>query len=66
MSTESAAQAIAKASKAAFEASQLVSSEDRIKALYEIRDQLDAAKDQILEANKKDLAVSFTYINGRL
>ncbi|KAI0741372.1 gamma-glutamyl phosphate reductase [Daedaleopsis nitida] len=55
MSTENSAESIAKASKAAFEASQLIPSAERIKALQEIRNELEAAKDAILAANRTDL-----------
>ena len=56
------AEHIARAAKAAFEASQLVPSSERVRALYEIRKELEVLKVEILEANKKDLevrAVSF-------
>ncbi|KAF9054468.1 gamma-glutamyl phosphate reductase [Panaeolus papilionaceus] len=46
---------IAKAAKAAFEQSQLVSNEDRIKALRAIRQQLETQKDSIISANLEDL-----------
>ncbi|KAI0831840.1 gamma-glutamyl phosphate reductase [Trametes gibbosa] len=49
------AEVIAKATKAAFEASQLIPSSERIKALREIRTELEAAKDDILAANRADL-----------
>lgn len=48
---------IAKAAKAAFEQSQLVSNEDRIKALRAIRQQLETQKDSIISANLEDLKV---------
>lgn len=59
MSTDpqSPAATIAKAAKAAFEASQLVPSTERVNALHEIRKELEAAKAQILEANRRDLEV---------
>ena len=53
----SAASTIAQAAKAAFEASQLVPSSERVKALYEIRKELENAKSEILEANRKDMQV---------
>ena len=56
-SDSSAAQSIAEAAKRAFEASQLIPSSERIKALQEIRKELEAAKDAILAANKIDLEV---------
>ena len=52
------ATSIAKAAKAAFEASQLIPSSQRVQALREIREELEAAKDAILAANKLDLEVS--------
>ncbi|OJT06047.1 hypothetical protein TRAPUB_3101 [Trametes pubescens] len=54
---ENLAQTIAKAAKAAFEASQLIASSERVTALQEIRKELDAAKDAILAANRIDLQV---------
>ena len=56
MSTD--AETIAKAAKQAFEASQLISAEERVRALHEIRKELEASKDAILEANKLDVDVS--------
>ncbi|KAI0083478.1 gamma-glutamyl phosphate reductase [Irpex rosettiformis] len=55
MSEDTHAVNIAKAAKAAFEASQLIPSSERVQALHEIRKELEAVKDQILTANKKDL-----------
>ncbi|KAI0349538.1 gamma-glutamyl phosphate reductase [Trametes cingulata] len=55
MSSDSGAESIAKAAKAAFEASQLIPSSERVKALQEIRRELEAAKDAILAANRADL-----------
>ena len=46
---------IAQAAKAAFQTSQLVSSAERVKALHEIRKELEASKVEILAANTKDL-----------
>ena len=51
------AKVIAKAAKTAFESSQLIPSSERVKALHEIRKQLENAKEDILEANKRDLEV---------
>jgi glutamate-5-semialdehyde dehydrogenase len=48
---------IAKAAKAAFEASQLISSAERIKTLETIRHQLELQKKEILAANVEDLKV---------
>ena len=60
-SSSNAAITIAQAAKAAFEASQLVPSSERVKALHEIRQELENAKAEILEANRKDLAVRATF-----
>ena len=57
MPGDNAAASIAKAAKAAFEASQLIPSSERVRALYEIRKELEAAKDAILAANRADLEV---------
>ncbi|TBU46760.1 gamma-glutamyl phosphate reductase [Dichomitus squalens] len=46
---------IAKAAKTAFETSQLIPSSERVQALHEIRRELEAAKDEILAANRQDL-----------
>jgi glutamate-5-semialdehyde dehydrogenase len=51
------AETIAQSAKAAFEASQLISATERIRALHEIRKELDANKDSILRANGEDMAV---------
>ena len=51
------AEHIARAAKAAFEASQLVPSSERVKALYEIRKELEASKLEVLEANRRDMEV---------
>jgi len=48
---------IAKKAKAAFEASQLVSASERIKALRAIRNELESRKEVILAANREDLDV---------
>ena len=56
-SSSRAAEEIAKTAKAAFEASQLISSSERVAALREIRQELEAAKEDILAANRKDLKV---------
>ncbi|KAI0251740.1 gamma-glutamyl phosphate reductase [Lactifluus subvellereus] len=50
------AEAIAQTAKAAFEASQLVSTAERTRALHEIRKELDANRDAILKANGEDMA----------
>ena len=51
------ATSVAKAAKAAFEASQLIASSERVRALHELRDQLESAKAEILAANRRDLEV---------
>ena len=53
----STAEHIAKTAKTAFEESQLVSSSERVRALNEIRRELEHSKAEILEANKRDLEV---------
>jgi glutamate-5-semialdehyde dehydrogenase len=53
---------IAKASKAAFEDSQLIPSSERIKALREIKNQLAANKHEILAENLKDLQVHICHL----
>jgi glutamate-5-semialdehyde dehydrogenase len=49
---------IAQAAKAAFEASQLVPTEERITALHAIKTQLQNDKESILAANAEDVLVS--------
>ncbi|KAG5647527.1 hypothetical protein DXG03_009464 [Asterophora parasitica] len=49
------AEDIARTSKAAFEASQLISSSDRVEALHAIVEELKAKRAQVLAANKEDL-----------
>lgn len=51
------AEEIAKAAKAAFEASQLVTPEQRSNALLAVRVELERMKETVLEANKKDMEV---------
>ncbi|EMD38826.1 hypothetical protein CERSUDRAFT_112557 [Gelatoporia subvermispora B] len=55
MSSQNPAEDIAKAAKAAFEASQLIPPSERVKALYAIRAELETAKEDVLAANRKDL-----------
>jgi glutamate-5-semialdehyde dehydrogenase len=50
-------EAIAKTAKETFEASQLVLSSERIKALKAIQQELEHAKEKILAANAEDLKV---------
>lgn len=59
--TSSASEEIASAAKAAFEASQLIPSQERINALQAIKAELESRKDQILAANRQDLEVSPLY-----
>ncbi|KAL5531365.1 hypothetical protein ACEPAG_4242 [Sanghuangporus baumii] len=66
MSEESAIQ-IAKAAKAAFEASQLIDASERIKALHLIKSELEALQHEIQGANKVDLEVAQREVEaGRL
>ncbi|OBZ66790.1 putative gamma-glutamyl phosphate reductase [Grifola frondosa] len=66
-SQNSQAIAVAKAAKAAFEASQLIPSSERVKALHEIRRELESAKDEILVANRKDLEAAQVEVDaGRM
>jgi glutamate-5-semialdehyde dehydrogenase len=51
------AEIIAQTAKAAFEASQLVSTAERTRALHEIRKELEVNWDAILKANGEDMAV---------
>lgn len=51
------AEGIAKASRAAFQASQLVEVSERVNALHAIREELESQKDSILEANRLDMEV---------
>ncbi|KAG8801809.1 hypothetical protein FRC17_006545, partial [Serendipita sp. 399] len=46
---------IAKSARAAFEASQLLTSEQRSNALLAVREELERCKEEVLEANKKDM-----------
>lgn len=55
--SNSGAESIAIAARRAFEASQLVDPSERDVALKAIRETLQAAKDEILAANKKDMEV---------
>ena len=55
------AETIAQTAKAAFQASQLINTTERIGALHEIRKELEANKDSILRANGEDMAVRCTF-----
>jgi glutamate-5-semialdehyde dehydrogenase len=57
-------EAIAKAAKTAFEASQLIPSSERINALHAIAKVLGTKKDAILAANKEDLQVCRTHYSA--
>ncbi|KAG8788873.1 hypothetical protein FRC15_001388 [Serendipita sp. 397] len=46
---------IAKSARVAFEASQLLTSEQRSNALLTVREELERRKDEVLDANKKDM-----------
>jgi len=61
MASERDAEQIAKSAKLAFERSQLLDSDERVKALYTIRQELEARKSEIFEANKKDMEVGQRY-----
>ncbi|EKM50187.1 uncharacterized protein PHACADRAFT_153632 [Phanerochaete carnosa HHB-10118-sp] len=66
LASESAS-TIARAAKTAFEASQLVPSSERVNALHEIRRELENAKAEILEANRKDLQAAQAEVDaGRM
>ncbi|KAF7327049.1 Aldedh domain-containing protein [Mycena kentingensis (nom. inval.)] len=61
------AEEIARAAKAAFEESQLVPAEERVKALQRIRDALHSSKDAILAANVEDLKAAQVEVDaGRM
>jgi len=51
---------IAKAARAAFEASQLIDSSERVKALHAIHSELELQKTAVLEANRLDMEVFAT------
>jgi glutamate-5-semialdehyde dehydrogenase len=57
-SSSNAAESIAIAARRAFEASQLVEVSERDVALKAIRDKLEQAREEVIEANKKDMEVS--------
>ncbi|PAV19653.1 gamma-glutamyl phosphate reductase [Pyrrhoderma noxium] len=58
---------IAKRAKAAFEASQLIDSSERVKALHLIKDELGLLKNEIQEANKVDMEAAQKEVEaGRL
>ena len=52
-------ESIARAAKLAFETSQLLLASERMNALSAITRELQANKAQILEANRKDMEVTF-------
>jgi glutamate-5-semialdehyde dehydrogenase len=54
----SCAEAVARSAKEAFDASQLLDSSDRHKALLSLRDALASSKQRILDANAKDVKVN--------
>ncbi|KAI9433530.1 gamma-glutamyl phosphate reductase [Lactarius indigo] len=53
--TSTETETVAKTARAAFEASQLIDSAERTRALHEIRKELEANKDSILLANGEDM-----------
>ncbi|KAF8586363.1 gamma-glutamyl phosphate reductase [Ramaria rubella] len=55
MTAERSSEEVARAAKLAFEASQLLSAADRVKALHSIREELEALQSEIFEANRRDL-----------
>jgi glutamate-5-semialdehyde dehydrogenase len=57
MSTSAETETIAKTARGAFEASQLIDTAERTRALHEIRKELEANKDAILQANGEDMTV---------
>ena len=57
---------IAKAARAAFEASQLIDSAERTRALHEIRKELGTYKDAILQANGEDMTVRASHHRWRI
>lgn len=61
--SNSASEEIASAAKAAFAASQLIPSQERIHALQSIKAELESRKDEILAANRLDLQVSLLCMN---
>lgn len=63
--TTTAAAHIAKASKDAFEASQLVSAAERVNALQAIHDALAKDKDIIFDANRQDMEVRLTAVEKK-
>ncbi len=56
-STSSPAEQIARAARAAFDASQLIDAAERDAALQAIKMELELSKDEILAANAKDMEV---------
>lgn len=60
MSSSTAAEEIARSAREAYEASQLVDSSERDLALFKIRDLLLERRQDVLDANQKDLDVSST------
>jgi glutamate-5-semialdehyde dehydrogenase len=56
---------IAKAARLAFDASQLVGSEERSNALLAVREELERQKEVILQANQKDMDVCVSLISIR-
>ncbi|KAF8637608.1 hypothetical protein AX17_002677 [Amanita inopinata Kibby_2008] len=57
---------IAKAAKSAFEASQLIDSSERVKALHAIRSELQSRKTEILAANVEDLQAAQIVVDAGL
>ena len=62
------AEAVARAAKEAFDAAQMLADADveRIRALQLVRQALASAKQEILDANKRDVEVRNQYTNAKL
>jgi glutamate-5-semialdehyde dehydrogenase len=64
-STSSPAEQIARAARAAFDASQLIDAAERDAALEAIRKELEDSKDEILAANARDMEVGYRVLHSR-
>ena len=62
MPAQRSSEQVASAAKVAFEASQLLDATERTIALHSIREELEACKTHIFEANRQDLQVCFQVI----
>ena len=61
LGSDTAAEEVAKAAKAAFEESQLLPSDVRTDALARIKQQLEVSKAEIFAANKQDMEVQYFF-----